>query len=137
MLMCQYCNIRAKRVTGERVYPHRPDLYYLKFYCCTQCNAYVGVHKKSGKPLGTLANNTLRDARRKAHVAFDPLWQDKKSSMTRREAYTWLADTLGIAFKDCHIALFDLTTCGHVVNLATNKIIEKGVPEFNDFMAAT
>jgi len=99
-----------------------------------QCNAYVGTHKKSGKPLGTLANSALRAARSRAHAAFDPLWRDAKSTMTRREAYQWLSETLNIRFKDCHIALFDLRTCGHVVNLANNK---KRVPEFNDFMATT
>lgn len=91
----------------------------MDFYLCAPCGAYVGTHKASGKPLGTLANNELRMARSRAHRAFDPLWQD--GSMKRTEAYAWLANRLYIETKDCHIARFDLETCENVVRIVAER----------------
>lgn len=65
---CPYCLKLADLVTGERIYPHRADLHSLQFYLCSDCNAYVGCHKRSnGAPLGRLANAELRAAKNKAH----------------------------------------------------------------------
>ena len=64
------------------------------------------------KPFGKLANKELRKARSAAHRAFDPLW--KFGDMEIKEAYTWLADTLGINSSDCHIGMFDVPTCEDV-----------------------
>ena len=59
-----------------------------KCYYCEPCNAYVGCHKNSRKPLGTLANKELRELRIRTHEIFDPLW--KSGKMTRSEAYKML-----------------------------------------------
>ena len=47
---CSYCGNDAELVGGESVYPHRPDLYYLKFYQCLPCDAWVGCHRGTTKP---------------------------------------------------------------------------------------
>ena len=60
-------------------------------------------------PLGRLANSELRKLKNKAHCVFDPLWLN--GGMTRTAAYTWLAEQLGIPFRDCHIGLFDEDLC--------------------------
>ena len=60
-------------------------------------------------PLGRLANSALRKLKNKAHCVFDPLWLS--GGMTRTEAYTWLAEQLGIPFRDCHIGMFDERLC--------------------------
>jgi len=60
-----------------------------------------------------LANQDLRKAKGHAHRAFDPLW--KLCFMSRKEAYKWLAETLGINGADCHIGMFDVDVCGEVV----------------------
>lgn len=124
---CPYCDRPAGLVTGNAIYPNRPDLFGLKFWSCDPCKAHVGCHKAGawlrigGKkivsdgtlPLGRLANADLRKAKQEAHAAFDPLW--KSRTMTRKLAYQWLADAMGISFDNCHIGMFDVDGCRAVV----------------------
>jgi hypothetical protein len=112
--ICNYCNESSNLVGGETIYPHRPDLFSLKFYHCDTCNAYVGTHKNSdAEPLGRLANVELRYLKSSAHRAFDPLW--KEGEFKRKDAYKWLAESMNINGSDCHIGLFDEEQCKQVV----------------------
>lgn len=125
--ICPYCGNDAKLVTGEVIYPHRKDLFDLKFWHCEPCDAYVGCHKKGAWvpdshkhsdgtiPLGRLANAELREAKKSAHAAFDPIWTDQR--MTRKTAYKWLANALGIDRKECHIGMMDAERCRKVVEV--------------------
>jgi hypothetical protein len=117
--ICPYCHNRSKQVTGEAIYPHREDLFNLTFYSCDPCGAYVGCHGTSNKPLGRLANAQLRQAKSAAHRAFDPLWRNK--IMTRQKAYKWLAQSLQINGKNCHIGMFDVKQCEKVIELVKNR----------------
>jgi len=111
---CNYCGKAAQLVTGDVIYPHREDLYSLKFYLCNSCDAYVGCHKNSDAvPLGRLANAELRKAKSAAHAAFDPIW--KSGKMTRNKAYELLAKSLRLDKKHCHIGMFDVETCEEVI----------------------
>ena len=125
-VMCPYCGKTASLVTGDKIYPHRPDLYHLKFYHCDNGHvpAFVGCHKGTINPLGTLANADLRRHRSQAHAVFDALWKTKK--MTRAQSYQWLAHTLAIDKKDCHIAMFDVDLCRNTIDVASKKMIELG-----------
>lgn len=118
---------------GNVIYPHRPDLAAKRFYRCAPCGAHVGCHppaQKNGKgghgngwvPLGRLANAELRDAKRRAHAAFDPIWKSK--FMSRREAYQWAAGALGISADNCHIGMFDVERCDQIAKLSRSKIKE-------------
>lgn len=125
---CPYCGLQARLVAGKAVYPRLPDLWD------SPCNAYVGVHEGTELPYGTLANAALRQARRRAHEAFDPIWGGDKSK--RKAAYAWLAGRLGVSVDDCHIGGFDLATCARVVvacdhrrTLAMSpRLIQEAVP---------
>lgn len=118
--ICNYCEKFSKKVSGKEIYPHRKDLYKLTFYSCSGCNAYVGCHGSSDKPLGRLANAELRKAKGAAHRAFDPLW--RLGDMKRPQAYKWLAKELGIDGSDCHIGMFDVETCENVVMHSERKL---------------
>jgi len=109
--ICPYCGATSKLVTGASVYPHKPELSELPFYRCEPCDAHVGCHPGSTRPLGIPANAELRRQRLYTHSAFDPLWRGKNAIMERGEAYAWLADTLHIDPLECHIGLFDEQTC--------------------------
>lgn len=112
-VICQYCNKPAELVDGKAIYPHRPDLYRLKFWQCKPCGAYVGTHKgSSGQPLGVLADAELRKAKSEAHARFDPIWRE--SEVTRSQAYRMLSRYLGVSAKRCHIGMFDVKTCKRV-----------------------
>lgn len=115
MPKCPYCDKPAKLVTGIAIYPHRPDLLHKYFYQCAPCDASVGCHPGSTKPLGKLANAPLRKIRTQAHALFDPLWKTK--TMTRREAYGWLAKELNISTHNCHIGMMDVEACKNVIQL--------------------
>jgi len=105
---CPYCNAEAKLVDSAVVYgrsfgpiwlcPNYPD-----------CDTYVGVHKGTQKPLGTLANAELREWRKSVHAAFDPLW--KGGPWSRDRAYRWLQAALDLPRDQCHIAMFDIAQC--------------------------
>jgi hypothetical protein len=114
MPACDYCKQPAQLVGGEIMYPRRPDLYAKNFYRCEPCGAWVGCHPGTVTPLGRLANAELRAAKQRAHAAFDPLWHS--GSMKRRDAYAWLASSLGIERNDCHIGMFDVQQCDAVVH---------------------
>lgn len=109
-------------VTGKIIYPHRPDLFHKKFWLCKPCDAYVGCHGESQRPLGRLANSELRRAKMMAHAAFDPLW---KKSGNRKDAYYWLSNQLGIEMKNCHIGEFDVEMCLRVIEVCKNKRLLK------------
>ena len=53
----------------------------------------------------------------RAHTAFDPFWQAE--GMTRKQAYQWLADQLGLNQEQCHIGMFDVAQCQRVVEVVT------------------
>jgi hypothetical protein len=116
---CPYCNIPAKLVKGNIIYPHRPDLSELNFWKC-DCGAYVGCHKANEpkgfdgiEPLGRLANEELRKAKSLAHKEFDSIWKDKYTSRTN--AYKLLAEYMDMTKDECHIGMFDLYQCNQVV----------------------
>lgn len=108
---CPYCNARAELIDSKRIYGRS----YGNAWMCWPCDAYVGCHKTGDgrSPLGRLANAELRQAKRNAHAAFDPVWQSGR--MNRSKAYKWLADALGIHKRACHIGMFDVDMCGRVV----------------------
>lgn len=124
-VLCPYCGAVAEFVGGDAVYPHRADLFDRRFYLCRACNAYVGTHKGTTKPLGRLANLELRDAKVAAHAAFDPLWKGQPTK-ARSQAYRWLAVLLGIPASQCHIGMFNVEQCRRVVALCSERTLESG-----------
>ncbi len=106
---CQYCNQKANLVDSSVIYGKSYGLIYL----CKPCDAYVGVHKGTTKPLGILANAELREWKKKAHSIFDPIWKNGK--YTRKEAYRILADKLGE--KEVHIGESDIDKCKKIIEI--------------------
>jgi hypothetical protein len=96
------------------VYPDRPELAARLFWVCWPCDAWVSCRSGDAnhQPLGSLANEELRLARRSAHAAFDPLWKD--GEMTREAAYEWLAHAMRMPRMNCHIGAMDAEECQRV-----------------------
>lgn len=123
--------------------PSSEDLYGVEYgpvYFCEPCYAWVGCHKGTTKPLGIPATQDIRDARRKAHAVFDPLWQsiwkDLKASSAkngrkvpehygkgpaRRSVYAWLAEHLNIPVDECHISWFNVDECQKVIDVCQSS----------------
>lgn len=110
-VFCNYCGKPAEYVDSAVVYGSS----YGMIYYCKPCNAWVGVHKGSGTPLGTLANAELRAYRRKAHGLFDRIW--RRRWMSRGKAYAWLSEHMGLAKEETHIGMFSIEQCKIVIDL--------------------
>lgn len=105
---CRYCQGQVKFLNNLHIYGTSFGNWpYV--YVCAQCDAYVGVHPNTKIPLGTLANSSLRKARKKAKDAFNPIWMS--SQMNRSQAYQWLAEQMGIEPSKCHFGWFEENQC--------------------------
>lgn len=109
---CPYCFDEPEYVDSEEIYGKSYGMVYL----CRPCNAYVGVHKGTNKPLGRLANKELRKWKKEAHEYFDKIWKLKIN--TRKESYKWLSIHLDIPSQFTHIGMFGVDTCKEVVRLS-------------------
>jgi len=117
---CRHCGGRCSIVNNEVIYGQAYGEWPWAVLC-EGCGAYAGLHPFTGIPQATLATREIREWRKRAKVAFNPLWQAKGARMTRTEAYHWLALQLRIEdVGTCHIGWFDVPQCAEVV-LVCNK----------------
>jgi hypothetical protein len=125
LLYCPDCGGIAGLASSKEVYGGRD---YGPIYLCRPCRAYVGCHKGTTKPLGRLADAELREWKKRAHAAFDPVWQEHwqrenagsagyKKGMARDGRYRRLAELMGLSREECHIGMFDVEQCKEVVRL--------------------
>lgn len=119
--VCDVCGAPVIFTNNAQIY-HTPHGDWPYIYLCTNadCQALVGCHLGTDRPMGLMACSATRRARREAHAAFDPLWRD--GHMTRPEAYQWLAAQMQLTTDDCHIGLFGVEQCNLVIQLATARM---------------
>lgn len=136
--VCPYCSNKTEYVDSKEVYEHKSRGM---IYLCRPCMAYVGVHDGTDNALGRLANAELRKAKMEAHHWFDQIAKADgvinevwpvfvKDISNRNKSYLWLSKFLGISKDDCHIGMFDVETCGKVVEISKKAIEnhEYGMP---------
>ena len=75
-MICPYCKKEARWCENKEIYGKNYGKSYMCYYC-KPCDAYVGCHNNSTRPLGTMANQELRNWRMEAHKHIDSLWKDK------------------------------------------------------------
>lgn len=115
MMKCPYCNKEAEFLSSKEFY--KKD-YGTNLYLCRPCDAYVGTHGDSEKPLGTMANKELRKMRMEVHKAFDSLWKGRwRRFPSRSEAYRWMREQMGLSYEDGHIGMFNVGQCERLVKL--------------------
>lgn len=114
---CPYCKKTAEWCENKKIYGKNYGKSYMCYYC-KNCDAYVGCHQNTRKPLGTMANKELRKWRIKTHSIIDPLW--KSGKLKRHEVYKKLKKILG---KEVHVGESDIDTCKKIINLI--KIINE------------
>ena len=111
------CRVRV--VPAEQIYSkaaaERLNLQNEYIHQCQNCNARVGCHKGTKRPLGSVANETLRLKRMETHHVFDGFWRRK--GMTRTQAYRWLAEKLDLPVKRTHIGGFEMDQCQMTIDL--------------------
>ncbi len=107
-ITCPYCNAPARLRSAAEVY--RGGLAHKKVWVCTNyptCDAFVGCHETTNRPLGSLANKPLRLLRQACHSKLDPLWQS--AEFARKDLYS-LAATF-FHKRAFHIAEFRDADC--------------------------
>lgn len=116
--ICRYCGGVIRLIPAEQVYgisAARLGQAGEKLYQCQNCNARVGCHKGTTRPLGNVANEALRLKRIETHHIFDAYWKSQK--MTRTGAYRWLSQRMRIPAKQTHIGGFEMDQCQEVISL--------------------
>jgi hypothetical protein len=112
--VCPYCKSKTEYVDSERVYGKS----YGMIYMCVPCDAYVGVHYgTSTLSKGSVAKKRLREWRKKAHEAFDPIAFEQKKGWSRRKAYYWLSQQMNLPYELTHIGMFSVKKCQEVIKI--------------------
>ena len=68
--ICRYCGGVVRLVPAETVYGESAERLKMEnewIYQCQNCNARVGCHKGTKRPLGNVANEMLRLKRMETH----------------------------------------------------------------------
>jgi hypothetical protein len=127
MIKC-HCGACAVLRPASVVHGEKAIEEYL-FVCSRypECDSYVGVHKNSLKPLGTLAGKELRGKRIEAHKAFNQLW--KSGMMEKWQAYKWMEAKFGLNSRQAHIAKFSGYMCDELI-----AISGQAIQNYNDNM---
>lgn len=126
-VLCNVCGAKAELVDNSVIYG-RSYGKHPYMWLCPKCGAYIGTHPNNA-PLGALANQETRDARKAAHHVFDQLWNHSKVFDSRGAAYRWLAEALGISRTECHIGHMDIEMCDRVLNLSIEKLTARRTDE--------
>lgn len=108
---CPFCNKEAVWCENKAIYGKNYGKSYMCYWCKT-CDAYVGCHNNTKKPLGTMANRELREWRKKVHAVIDPYW--KLGNMKRGQVYAELKKIFGHAV---HVGESDIEMCKKLVEV--------------------
>lgn len=87
-----------------------------QFYCPFQGCDVVQWDGSTSTP----ADYATRQARRKAHMAFDTLWKSK--SLSRGQAYTLLAKFMRLPKRSVHIGMFNVEQCAEVLRFVNERM---------------
>ena len=116
--ICRYCGGVIRLVPARKIYRASTDRLGLtgeNIYLCQNCNARVGCHKGTNRPLGNVANEVLRLKRVETHQVFDAFWKHRR--MTRTAAYKWLSEQMALPENQTHIGGFEMDQCQKVIEL--------------------
>lgn len=103
------------------------------FYGCEnypKCSGKHSAHQASGAPMGVPAPKAVREARIRAHEAFDRLWkvvspwQKVPPPMNRKAAYRWLQTALKLTKNEAHIGRFTVEQCENLI-VAVKAAVQK------------
>ncbi|WP_113675887.1 zinc-finger-containing protein [Vallitalea guaymasensis] len=116
-LTCPYCNSGTNFIERRKVFSGGEGNIYI---CLNypECNSYVGVHKNTVIPLGSLANKELRLLRKECHYYFDYLYRKKAKQgycFAKNKAYKWLSDAMMIQLDKAHIGMFGIEECNRAI----------------------
>ncbi|EPG7067884.1 zinc-finger-containing protein [Serratia marcescens] len=120
--ICRFCSGSVRVAGHAEIYGGREFSDWPYVYLCDSCAAYVGLHPFTAIPLGTLADEPTRKARKECKPYFERLFNRKLKvsgltvpqrfeTMDRNGAYSWLADQMQIPVAECHFGWFNIEQC--------------------------
>lgn len=124
-MICTFCNKPAIWTPNKAIYGKNFGKSFMCWYC-QPCNAYVGCHNNTKKPLGTMADAATRIWRTRAHDTFDPMW--KCGRISRDRAYKRLKNHFGF---EVHIGAADIELCKRIIKYI-NEMKTKELTPKND-----
>lgn len=114
-MICPYCDCPAEWVDNAVIYGKRYGKSWMTWYC-RPCDARVGCHQNTMRPLGTMADAALRKTRMETHAAIDGIWRGKRKAKKKRsEMYAKLSDAIG---EEVHVGESDAARCAEIVRQA-------------------
>lgn len=113
---CDNCKSKNVILTTNSVLYRNSTGRWPYIYYCLDCKASVSCHKNSSVPMGKMADCKTKRLRKKAHRAFDKIWQSKL--MTRKKAYEWLSKQLCIEQEKCHISLLSKEQLNETIKIS-------------------
>lgn len=122
MKICRYCGGVIRLVPASSIYGESAERLGMKeewLYQCQNCNARVGCHKGTKRPLGNVANEVLRLKRMETHQVFDSFWRAKR--MSRTKAYRWLSEQMELPESKAHIGGFEMEQCQRLIELCRKE----------------
>jgi ssDNA-binding Zn-finger/Zn-ribbon topoisomerase 1 len=118
-IKCGICGLKAEIKDSKVIYGKSYGLIYV---CSNypKCDSYVGCHKGTATPLGTVTDKKTRKIRTKAHSIFDPLW--KEGNYERSELY----HEVGIKMNKIplHIGQLNFEECEKLIEIVEKIKIE-------------
>lgn len=114
-MKCPFCTKKAQWCENKEVYGRNYGRSYM-IYLCKDCDAYVGCHRNSRKPFGTMANAELRRWRNEAHAHIDPMW--KSGKIERKALYRLLDKFFG---KEFHVGGSTIDECKKVLTFTIDN----------------
>ena len=126
-IKCPYCGRTAVLRKASYVYKENARDEFL--YVCSgypSCDSYVGAHKGTLLPKGTLANGDLRHKRIEAHRLFDAIW--KNGIFSRDSAYRWMQDKFALSSSQAHIAEFSEYRCDCLMDECRKVLSNNHIP---------
>ncbi len=117
--VCVYCHGWTRR---KHNHWHQATQSSRSVQICIPCNAWVGLHPVTNVPLGVVADVKTRNARSKAHDAFDAIW--KQGILSRKRAYFWLSEQMVTTPEMTHIGCSISKPVSVSVKLATRLSVK-------------
>ncbi|OQX08426.1 MAG: hypothetical protein BWK73_25495 [Thiothrix lacustris] len=119
---CGSTSVSARK--NSVVYRGKEYGAYPWIYLCEDCRAYVGIHRDTDIPLGTLADSRMRAARKRVKPPFEQLFDSDAAKLSRAQAYAVLAEEMGIPASQCHFGMFTVDQCNQAL-VAVDRIWER------------
>lgn len=109
--ICPHCKSRVNIEPNSNIYGGKSYGEWPWAFVCEddECDSYVGLHPYTNIPLGTIANKSMREARKRVKAKFHFYMNEK--GLSRTDAYAKLADSMLIDVNECHFGWFDEDQC--------------------------